>query len=46
LVSAQRSYVDGMTGVKGAIIHKLAEGRSPARLAENLQLAKQRLEHP
>jgi len=44
LLSAQRSYVDGMTGAKGAIIRKVAEGRSPARLAENLQQAKQRLE--
>jgi hypothetical protein len=33
-----------MTGAKGAIIRKVAEGRSPARLAENLQQAKQRLE--
>lgn len=45
LLSAQRSYVDGMTGVKGAIIRKVAETRSPARLAENLQQAKQELEH-
>ena len=44
LLSAQRSYVDGMTGAKGAIIRKVAEGHSPARLAENLQQAKQRLE--
>ena len=44
LLSAQRSYVDGMTGAKGAIIRKVAEGRSPARLAENLQQAKQWLE--
>ena len=46
LVSAQRSYVHGMTGVKGAVIRRVAEGRSPGRLAENLQLAKRRLEHP
>ena len=45
LLSAQRSYIDGMTGARGAIIRKIAEGRSPARLAENLQLAKQRLEN-
>ncbi len=44
LLSAQRSYVDGMTGAKGAIIRKVAEARSPARLAENLELAKRRLE--
>jgi hypothetical protein len=44
LISAQRSYVDGLTGAKGAIIRKIAEGRSPAGLAENLQLAKQKLE--
>jgi hypothetical protein len=44
LLSAQRSYVDGLTGAKGAIIRKVAEGRSPARLADNLQQAKQRLE--
>jgi hypothetical protein len=44
LISAQRSYVDGLTGAKGAIIRKVAEGRSPAGLAENLQLAKQKLE--
>jgi hypothetical protein len=45
LLSAQRSYVDGMTGAKGAIIRKVAEVRSSARLAENLQQAKQELEH-
>jgi hypothetical protein len=44
LISAQRSYIDGMTGVKGAFIRKIAQGRSPAKLAENLELAKQRLE--
>ncbi len=45
LLSAQRSYVDGMTGAKGAIIRKVAEVQSSARLAENLQQAKQELEH-
>ncbi len=44
LISAQRSYIDGMTGAKGAIIRKIAEGRRPAKLAENLDLAKQQLE--
>lgn len=45
-VAAQRSYVDGMTGVKGAVVRRIAESRSPATLETNLQLAKQRLEHP
>ncbi len=44
LVSAQRSFVDGMTGIKGAILHRIAEGRSPKALVENLDLAKERLE--
>ena len=43
-LAAQRSYVDGMTGLKGAVLHRIAESRSPATLVENLQLAKQRLE--
>jgi hypothetical protein len=43
-IAAQRSYVDGMTGAKGAILHKIAQGRSPASLASNLELAKQNLE--
>ena len=43
-VAAQRSYVDGLTGVKGAILRKIAGSRSPARLAANLRLAKVRLE--
>ena len=42
--AAQRSYVDGMTGVKGAVLHRIAESRSPGTLGENLQLAKERLE--
>jgi len=46
LITGQRSYVDGMTGAKGAIIRRVAESRSPAKLAENLQQAKQRLEAP
>jgi hypothetical protein len=45
-VAAQRSYVDGMTGVKGAVVRRIAESRSPATLETNLQLSKQRLEHP
>jgi hypothetical protein len=44
LLSGQRSYIDGLTGARGAIIRKIAEGRSPASLAENLRLAKERLE--
>jgi hypothetical protein len=43
-VAAQRSYVDGLTGAKGAILRKIAEGRSPASLAANLELAKHKLE--
>ncbi|HVO96877.1 MAG TPA: hypothetical protein VMT15_02375 [Bryobacteraceae bacterium] len=45
VATSQRSYVDGMTGVKGAIIHRVAESRSPATLANNLRLAKEFLEH-
>ncbi|HEY3740053.1 MAG TPA: hypothetical protein VGL53_09420 [Bryobacteraceae bacterium] len=43
-VAMQRSYVDGLTGVKGAILHKIAENRSPTSLAANLELARQQLE--
>jgi hypothetical protein len=43
-VAAQRSYVDGLTGAKGAILRRVAESRSPASLAANLNLAKQQLE--
>jgi len=45
LVTAQRSFIDGLTGAKGAILRKIAENRSPASLVENLQLAKAKLEH-
>ncbi len=45
LATSQRSYVDGMTGVKGAIIRRIAESRSPATLANNLRLAKEFLEN-
>jgi len=44
-VAAQRSYVDGLTGIKGAILRKVTESRSPASLTENLRLAQERLEH-
>jgi hypothetical protein len=44
--SMQRSFVDGLTGAKGAILRKIAQGRSPASLAANLELAKQKLEKP
>ena len=44
VATSQRSYVDGMTGVKGAIVHKVAESRSPATLAENLRLVRRSLE--
>jgi hypothetical protein len=43
-VAAQRSYVDGLTGVKDAIVRRIAESRSPASLAANLDLAKRELE--
>lgn len=43
-LAAQRSYVDGMTGAKGAVLRRIADSRSPTSLAENLQLAKRRLE--
>ena len=42
--AAQRSYVDGLTGTKGAILRRVAASRSPASLAANLDLAKQQLE--
>lgn len=42
--AAQRSYVDGLTGARGAILRKIAENRSPASLAANLDLAKKQLE--
>lgn len=42
--AAQRSYVDGMTGFKGSMLRKIAEGRSPATMIKNLELAKQFLE--
>jgi hypothetical protein len=44
LMACQRSYVDGMTGIRGAILHKIAESRSPASMAENLDLGRKRLE--
>lgn len=44
MATAQRSFVDGMTGMKGAIIRRVADSRSPAKLVENLQSAKQILE--
>jgi len=43
-VAAQRSYVDGLTGAKGAIVRHIADSRSPARLEANLDLARQQLE--
>jgi hypothetical protein len=43
-IAAQRSYVDGLTGARGAIVRRIAESRSPASLAANLDLARQRLE--
>jgi hypothetical protein len=43
-LAAQRSYVDGLTGAKGAIIRRIAESRSPASLAANLELARRHLE--
>jgi len=43
-VAAQRSYIDGLTGVQGAILRRIAESRSPASLAANLDLARQQLE--
>jgi hypothetical protein len=44
VATSQRSYVDGMTGVRGAIVHKVAESRSPGTLAENLRITKKALE--
>ena len=44
LMVCQRSYVDGMTGVRGMILRKIAESRSPAKLKDNLELARKRLE--
>ena len=43
-VTYQRSYVDGMTGLTGSVLRKIAPGRSQASLIENLRLAKQGLE--
>jgi hypothetical protein len=42
--AAQRSYADGLTGARGAILRRIAENRSPASLAANLDLARRRLE--
>jgi hypothetical protein len=44
LLACQRSYVDGMTGFRGAILRRIAASRSPASMAENLELGKKRLE--
>jgi hypothetical protein len=44
LITAQRSFIDGLTGLRGAIVRKVAEGRSPASLAADLQLAKEKME--
>jgi hypothetical protein len=43
-VAAQRSYVDGMTGARGAVLRRVTELRSPVSLAEYLRVARQRLE--
>jgi hypothetical protein len=43
-VAAQRSYIDGLTGAKGAIVRRIAENRSPASLAADLDLARHQLE--
>ncbi len=45
MATAQRSFVDGMTGVKGAIIRRVADSRSPGKVVENLRSAKYILEH-
>ncbi len=44
LMACQRSYVDGMTGLRGAILRKIAESRSPASMAANLDLGRKQLE--
>ncbi len=44
LMACQRSYVDGMTGFRGAILRKIAENRSPSSMADNLELGRKRLE--
>ncbi len=44
VATAQRSFVDGMSGVRGSILRRIAEARSPATLAENLRIAKLTLE--
>ena len=43
-VAAQRSYVDGLAGAKGALLRRIAASRSPASLAANLDLAQKQLE--
>ena len=44
LMACQRSYVDGMTGIRGAILHRIAESRSASSMRENLELGRDRLE--
>ena len=44
LMACQRSFVDGMTGIRGAILRKIAESRSPASMKENLELGRTQLE--
>ena len=43
-VAVRRCYVDGLTGLQGAFLRPVAENRSSASLAANLDLAKQQLE--
>jgi len=44
LLAGQRSYVDGMTGVRGSILRKIAESRSPASMVTNLEQGRTQLE--
>lgn len=44
LMACQRSFVDGMTGLRGAILRKVAESRSPASMQENLEQGRTQLE--
>lgn len=44
VATAQRSYVDGMTGVLGSLIRRIVLLRSPYEMELNLNVAKARLE--
>lgn len=44
LMACQRSYVDGMSGISGMILRKIADSRSPKSMMKNLEQGRDQLE--